>query len=1092
MGQRVPVSGPQSPPGTWLGAPRATAVGAVVLAFIAIVCLGTLPYTLGAGGPDDRLNEGTARYKLGDSRAARLPPWWVAPDDEEIRRLHALADPSGVLSPEAARVRWPRYWMGTDHVGRSLLIRVLAGGGISLLIGIAAALISVSIGTLYGALAGYAGGKTDALLMRVVDVLYGLPYVLLVVLLAVAGDALLDGAVAEHARVTGWRRAVLGFVVDGRPAFEVGILLVAIGGVSWLTMARVVRGQVLSLKSRPFMEAARALGIPWRRQFSRHLLPNLVGPIVVYATLTVPQAILQESFLSFLGIGVKPPLPSWGNLAADGLGELNAYKSHWWLLAFPCGLLAVTLLSLNFVGEGLRGSFDPKAVGRRARPRPTGASMGNRFGFKDFLLFVLVIAVGILVYLAMKQDDRRWRATQEANAVLREQEQRLISIQRQIDALNGKGNGAEEVTQALERGANGQTEALSKLASELAAINTRVAELIRATSTGSDAVKQELAEAQRLAAEREEELRQRIDAVQRGLAARPTAASGTPAPSAPAAAGRDESWARPGVSVTWASPLRFASPPRDEPGFAPGGTFVEVLEGQPATITPYRYGDIYGRRVVEHVCESLGSYDPVSLEMDGLLAAAWQYDPDGMWLRVRIHDDARFSDGAPVTAADVRFTFHDFIFNMEIEAERFRGTYTGIERVDVLADRVVEFVFREKRFDNLFQAFQFPVLPRHVYTGFSPLEINQSTGLLVGSGPFKLARTDPHAQWTPPDDVVLVRNEAYWAGPELTAPLERLRFRVISDGIARLAAYENGTADMIRPTPEQFRMKADDPGFTAKHQALDWFNIQSGYRFIAWQCGERNGKLTPFHDVRVRRAMTFLIDRERILRDIDRGLGAVATGPFNPATPQADPAIKPWPYDPGRADRLLAEAGWVDRNRDGVLENAAREDFRFELIYAVGSESMERMARYVKDQCAAAGIRCVLDKRDWATVQPILKARNFDAITFSLVPSVPEADPNQLWHSSQIDSGGDNWVQWRTPDADRLIEAGRREVDDGARMEIWHQLHRVIHDEQPYTFLVDLPWLRFVNRRVENVHPYPKGLEIREMFIRADNQRLLE
>jgi ABC-type dipeptide/oligopeptide/nickel transport system permease subunit len=129
-------------------------------------------------------------------------------------------------------------------------------------------------------------------------------------------------------------------------------------------MARVVRGQVLSLKAQPFMEAARAIGVPFHRVFLRHLLPNLVGPIVVYATLTVPQAILQESFLSFLGIGVKPPLPSWGSLAADGLDQLNPVESRWWLLLFPCLLLGLTLLALNFVGEGLREALDPKRVRR--------------------------------------------------------------------------------------------------------------------------------------------------------------------------------------------------------------------------------------------------------------------------------------------------------------------------------------------------------------------------------------------------------------------------------------------------------------------------------------------------------------------------------------------------------------------------------------------------------------------------------------------------------------------------------------------------------------------------------------------------------
>jgi len=160
-------------------------------------------------------------------------------------------------------------------------------------------------------------------------------------------------AVPPRQMSEGWRIAV-----------NLGTLLLAIGGVSWLTMARVVRGQVLSLKAMPFVEAARAMGARPARVFAKHLLPNLSGTIIVYATLAVPQAILQESFLSFLGVGVQPPLPSWGTLASDGLAELNPYKSHWWLLLFPCLLLSVTLISLNFVGEGLRKWLDPRAAGR--------------------------------------------------------------------------------------------------------------------------------------------------------------------------------------------------------------------------------------------------------------------------------------------------------------------------------------------------------------------------------------------------------------------------------------------------------------------------------------------------------------------------------------------------------------------------------------------------------------------------------------------------------------------------------------------------------------------------------------------------------
>jgi ABC-type dipeptide/oligopeptide/nickel transport system permease subunit len=398
-------------------------IGVGFLALMLVACLATLPYTLGIGETTE--GRGVVRYNEGQSSAGRLPPVWLEPTPDQMLRLHAQVPAEVVatiakehnITPDAAIAltegpvadallqHWPAYFLGTDALGRSLLIRVLAGGGISLVVGIAAAALSVFIGTAYGAISGYVGGRVDGVMMRIVDVLYGLPYVLLVVLLAVASDAMVGEYLSRQRERTGWmqEQAALMMRSDGASAepdevraylrvnepirknlesdafvqfpprqlsdgARVGLdlltLLVAIGGVSWLTMARVVRGQVLSLKSQPFIEAARAMGLPTTRIFLRHLLPNLVGVITVYATLTVPQAMLQESFLSFLGIGVKPPLPSWGNLAAEGLGELNPYQSHWWLLVFPCLMLGTTLLAMNFVGEGLREAMDPKRARR--------------------------------------------------------------------------------------------------------------------------------------------------------------------------------------------------------------------------------------------------------------------------------------------------------------------------------------------------------------------------------------------------------------------------------------------------------------------------------------------------------------------------------------------------------------------------------------------------------------------------------------------------------------------------------------------------------------------------------------------------------
>lgn len=237
----------------------------------------------------------------------------------------------------------PARWFGTDILGRSLLGRCLFGGTISLAIGAAAACVSLVLGVGVGLVAGYRGGWIDALLMRSVDVLFGLPDILMVILLQLA--------LKDH----------LTILVGSPGVANVVVLFLAIGLVSWLTMARVVRGQVLALRGLPFVEAARATGLTEWRIFFRHIFPNLAGPIIVYATLTVPKAILEESLLSFLGVGVTPPLPSWGELAAEGLQPaLNPIHSGWWLLLFPCTLLAVTLLALNFVGDGLRDVFDPK------------------------------------------------------------------------------------------------------------------------------------------------------------------------------------------------------------------------------------------------------------------------------------------------------------------------------------------------------------------------------------------------------------------------------------------------------------------------------------------------------------------------------------------------------------------------------------------------------------------------------------------------------------------------------------------------------------------------------------------------------------
>lgn len=242
---------------------------------------------------------------------------WIAPYTYDAQNL-AL----GAAPPSAD------HWLGTDTLGRDQLTRIMYGSRVSLMVGFIATAVALTIGVLWGAIAGFLGGRVDAVMMRIVDALYALPFTIFIILLTVIfGSSML-------------------------------LLFLAIGAVEWLTMARIVRGQVLTIKRQEFVEAAISMGLsPWRI-ISRHLIPNVLGPVIVYTTLTIPSVILLESFLSFLGLGIQPPASSWGSLISGGVETMEEYP---WLLIFPGLVLTITLFSLNFLGDGLRDALDPRA-----------------------------------------------------------------------------------------------------------------------------------------------------------------------------------------------------------------------------------------------------------------------------------------------------------------------------------------------------------------------------------------------------------------------------------------------------------------------------------------------------------------------------------------------------------------------------------------------------------------------------------------------------------------------------------------------------------------------------------------------------------
>lgn len=248
--------------------------------------------------------------------AAALAPWITPYGYEEMDFNNMTATPPS-----------SDHLLGTDTAGRDLLTRILYGARVSLLVGFVATGVALIIGVSWGIIAGYAGGKVDQIMMRIVDVLYGLPFIIFIILLLVIFES------------------------------NIWLLFAAIGAVEWLTMARIVRAQVIGLKNQEFVLAAKAMGVSNLSLFRRHLLPNILGPIAVYATLTIPQVMLLESFLSFLGLGIQPPMSSWGSLINDGVQYMEEFS---WLLIYPGITFTITLFALNFFGDGLRDALDPK------------------------------------------------------------------------------------------------------------------------------------------------------------------------------------------------------------------------------------------------------------------------------------------------------------------------------------------------------------------------------------------------------------------------------------------------------------------------------------------------------------------------------------------------------------------------------------------------------------------------------------------------------------------------------------------------------------------------------------------------------------
>ncbi|MCC7191614.1 MAG: hypothetical protein IT444_02430 [Phycisphaeraceae bacterium] len=672
--------------------------------------------------------------------------------------------------------------------------------------------------------------------------------------------------------------------------------------------------------------------------------------------------------------------------------------------------------------------------------------MENRFGFKDLIIAILLIAVLLSIWLAMKQYDRQY-------------------------------------------------------------------EVIQAVSNKLDAQTRDL-----------EAMRRTLD---RGIAV-----------TVPASAATQQ-------TTDAADPFARIRTARKMPDFAEGGWYIDAFSGV-AKLTPLVSGDVYASVVQDSILETLLTRDPETLEYQGLIARSWEvidnteaFDayvkprlgqpltveeivkepdcpaeskeadaravrdayiarrmkegkkseniandpacPPAALIKFVIRDGVSFSDGHPLTADDVVFTFN-FVMDERIAAPRQRAYLRMIRSVGKTGPNEVTFSFREPYFESLELAGSIQVLPKHFYGSIEPEKFNQSVGLLMGSGPYRLP--DPRT-WSPGETITLVRNDRYWG---VRPAFDRLVYRQILNDVAKLTAFRNGEIDVLSAFPEQYRDMLADADLVRKTQHFDYASPVGGYRFVAWN-QMQNGKPTIFADKRVRRAMTMLIDRQRLIHEVMLGYATEATGPFNPASQQCSPDVKPLPFDIDGAKKLLADAGFADRDGDGLIESADGRPFRFKLTYPSGNANYEAQTFFMKDSFARAGILLEPDPLEWTVFTERLSQKNFDAITLAWSAGI-ETDIYQMFHSSQMVPGGDDFISYRNVELDGLIDRARRMLNEHERMPLWRRAHEILYEDQPYTFLFFPKSLRFVDGRIRNVQLLKLGMNSREeWFVPEQFQR---
>jgi peptide/nickel transport system substrate-binding protein len=498
-----------------------------------------------------------------------------------------------------------------------------------------------------------------------------------------------------------------------------------------------------------------------------------------------------------------------------------------------------------------------------------------------------------------------------------------------------------------------------------------------------------------------------------------------------------------------------------------GGTLVIRYRAEPDSLNPLTGRDLYGRNVLGLVMDGLVSRNLDTLEWEPRLAESWETSADHLTYTFHLRKDAKWDDGVPFTSEDVLYSYEKMI-DPGVDAPQLRNYYIDLDSVTAPGPYTVVFKWKKPYFLSFEFSGGFTIVPKHVFDTGVDFNSHPAGRKPVGIGMFKFIK------WETGQQIVLERNEDYFGRKP---HVMKIVIRFIPDENSALLQASSLNIDEIEVTPEQWVNQLDTAVF---HKNFNrYYYYDPNYRYIGW-----NEQRPFFADKRVRRAMTELVDREAFLKSVMYNLGKVVTGTFYVNSDDYSPEIKPWPFDPADARRLLDEAGWADHDGDGIRDrmiDGKTVKFAFNFMYPSGRALSEKLAILLQEELKKVGIEMNIQNLEWALFIEKLNSGDFDAVTLGWSLGI-EQDPYQLWHSSQVGRGS-NFISFKNGELDKIIEEARVEFDPAKRHALYHRFNEIVHDEQPYTFLFCDSALEIVNKRFHNVVMHKLGLDMRDWYV---------